>query len=215
MGYYRLILALLVAASHAGLTFGRFNPGEIAVVSFFLLSGYVMTALIDRHYAGFAARRSLLSRPRAAALSAISGLFARHDRGGRGVRLAAFVDAGAADAGERFRAIDHAAARLQRALSEHAAAASLVARARTDVLRGLPVLADPGRADDGGLRLGAGVPVRLLRPDQRGLVRLSAAARGAVRLHTRQLGPSGPRVGSAARRSPWAMRSPWRRWSWR
>ncbi len=51
MGYYRLILALLVAASHAGLTFGRFNPGEIAVVSFFLLSGYVMTALIDRHYA--------------------------------------------------------------------------------------------------------------------------------------------------------------------
>ena len=50
MGYYRLILALLVAASHAGLTFGRFNPGEIAVVSFFLLSGYVMTALIDRHY---------------------------------------------------------------------------------------------------------------------------------------------------------------------
>ena len=53
MGYYRLILALLVAASHAGLTFGRFNPGEIAVVSFFLLSGYVMTALIDRHYRDF------------------------------------------------------------------------------------------------------------------------------------------------------------------
>jgi peptidoglycan/LPS O-acetylase OafA/YrhL len=53
MGYYRLILALLVAASHAGLTFGRFNPGEIAVVSFFLLSGYVMTALIDRYYLDF------------------------------------------------------------------------------------------------------------------------------------------------------------------
>jgi peptidoglycan/LPS O-acetylase OafA/YrhL len=51
MGYFRLILALLVAASHAGLAFGRLNLGEIAVVSFFLLSGYVMTALIDRHYA--------------------------------------------------------------------------------------------------------------------------------------------------------------------
>ena len=50
MGYYRLLLAFLVVASHVGLTFGRYNPGEIAVVSFFLLSGYVMTALIDRHY---------------------------------------------------------------------------------------------------------------------------------------------------------------------
>jgi peptidoglycan/LPS O-acetylase OafA/YrhL len=50
MGYYRLILALLVTASHAGLAIGRFNLGEIAVVSFFLMSGYVMTALIDRHY---------------------------------------------------------------------------------------------------------------------------------------------------------------------
>ena len=51
MGFYRLLLAYLVVCDHAGgvLVFG-FYPGAIAVVSFFLLSGYVMTALIDRHY---------------------------------------------------------------------------------------------------------------------------------------------------------------------
>lgn len=52
MGFYRLLLAYLVVSDHAAgaLIFG-FYPGAIAVVSFFLLSGYVMTALIDRHYA--------------------------------------------------------------------------------------------------------------------------------------------------------------------
>ncbi len=50
MGYYRLFLAYVVAFSHVGFDTGGFNPGEAAVVSFFLLSGYVMTALIDKHY---------------------------------------------------------------------------------------------------------------------------------------------------------------------
>ena len=51
MGFYRLLLAYLVALSHAGLRWGDFNPGIVACISFFMLSGYVMTALIDRHYA--------------------------------------------------------------------------------------------------------------------------------------------------------------------
>jgi peptidoglycan/LPS O-acetylase OafA/YrhL len=33
------------------MVFGRFNPGVFAVISFFLISGYVMTGLIRRHYA--------------------------------------------------------------------------------------------------------------------------------------------------------------------
>ena len=50
MGYFRLLLAYAVVASHIGISAGAFDVGEIAVVSFFLLSGYVITALIDRHY---------------------------------------------------------------------------------------------------------------------------------------------------------------------
>jgi len=51
MGFYRLLLAYFVVCDHAGgVLFFGFYPGAIAVVSFFLLSGYVMTALIDRHY---------------------------------------------------------------------------------------------------------------------------------------------------------------------
>jgi peptidoglycan/LPS O-acetylase OafA/YrhL len=50
MGYYRLILAILVALSHMGVrVFGR-NPGAVAVISFFLLSGFVMTGLVRRYY---------------------------------------------------------------------------------------------------------------------------------------------------------------------
>ncbi|WP_175908354.1 acyltransferase [Burkholderia sp. BCC1640] len=51
MGIYRLLLALAVVLSHIGIIFFGKNQGIVAVVSFFLLSGYVMTALIERHYA--------------------------------------------------------------------------------------------------------------------------------------------------------------------
>ena len=50
MGTYRLILAILVALSHIGITFLGMNPGVSAVISFFLISGYVMTALISQYY---------------------------------------------------------------------------------------------------------------------------------------------------------------------
>jgi len=50
VGVYRLLLAMLVAISHMGMTFAGFNPGVIAVVSFLLISGFVMTALIERNY---------------------------------------------------------------------------------------------------------------------------------------------------------------------
>ncbi|MEO6918271.1 MAG: acyltransferase [Collimonas sp.] len=53
MGIYRLLLAIAVLLSHLGITvYGR-NIGVFAVVSFFILSGYVMTALLDRHYRQF------------------------------------------------------------------------------------------------------------------------------------------------------------------
>jgi peptidoglycan/LPS O-acetylase OafA/YrhL len=50
LGTYRLILALLVALSHIGITIIGLNPGVIAVVGFYLVSGYVMTGLIRTHY---------------------------------------------------------------------------------------------------------------------------------------------------------------------
>lgn len=51
LGTLRLLLALFVAVSHAGVRWGQLNPGVIAVVGFYAISGYVMTALIRRHYA--------------------------------------------------------------------------------------------------------------------------------------------------------------------
>ncbi|MDN3223788.1 acyltransferase family protein [Pseudomonas nunensis] len=50
MGAYRLLLAMLVAISHMGVAFAGLNPGVIAVVSFLLISGFVMTSLIERNY---------------------------------------------------------------------------------------------------------------------------------------------------------------------
>jgi peptidoglycan/LPS O-acetylase OafA/YrhL len=50
MGVYRLLLAMLVAISHMGVTFMGFNPGVVAVVSFLIISGFVMTSLIERTY---------------------------------------------------------------------------------------------------------------------------------------------------------------------
>ncbi|MEO6677593.1 MAG: acyltransferase [Pseudomonas sp.] len=50
MGAYRLLLAMLVAISHMGVTWAGFNPGVIAVISFLIISGFVMTSLIERNY---------------------------------------------------------------------------------------------------------------------------------------------------------------------
>jgi peptidoglycan/LPS O-acetylase OafA/YrhL len=51
MGSFRYLLAVLVVASHAHGDIAGYNIGISAVISFFLISGYVMTILIDRHYA--------------------------------------------------------------------------------------------------------------------------------------------------------------------
>lgn len=50
LGSLRLLLALLVALSHAGVRVYGFNPGVTAVVVFYLISGYVMTGLLRTHY---------------------------------------------------------------------------------------------------------------------------------------------------------------------
>jgi len=50
MGLFRLLLAALVALSHTGLSVYGFNPGVVAVISFFLLSGFVMSMLIEKYY---------------------------------------------------------------------------------------------------------------------------------------------------------------------
>lgn len=49
-GSYRLLLAALVAVSHMARPMLEFNVGVVAVVQFYLVSGFVMTALIERHY---------------------------------------------------------------------------------------------------------------------------------------------------------------------
>lgn len=50
MGAFRLLLAVLVAVSHMGKTFVGLNPGVVAVISFLIISGFVMTSLIERNY---------------------------------------------------------------------------------------------------------------------------------------------------------------------
>lgn len=52
MGFYRFILAICVAISHIKINFDfyGYNLGVIAVVSFFLISGFVMTSLIEKYY---------------------------------------------------------------------------------------------------------------------------------------------------------------------
>jgi peptidoglycan/LPS O-acetylase OafA/YrhL len=54
LGTYRLVLALLVALSHAGVVVFGMNPGVIAVVGFYVVSGYVMTGLLRTAYPRFA-----------------------------------------------------------------------------------------------------------------------------------------------------------------
>lgn len=50
MGTYRLLLAICVLLSHLGIVIKGHDSGVSAVVSFFLLSGFVMTALIRQKY---------------------------------------------------------------------------------------------------------------------------------------------------------------------
>lgn len=50
MGAFRLLLAVLVAVSHMGKTLAGLNPGVVAVISFLIISGFVMTSLIERSY---------------------------------------------------------------------------------------------------------------------------------------------------------------------
>jgi peptidoglycan/LPS O-acetylase OafA/YrhL len=50
MGCYRLFLAMLVAITHTGVNVYGYNLGAIAVVSFYILSGYVMSLLIEKYY---------------------------------------------------------------------------------------------------------------------------------------------------------------------
>lgn len=52
LGTLRLLLALGVAASHAGMIWRGVNQGVVAVVGFYLISGYVMSSLLHRQYAG-------------------------------------------------------------------------------------------------------------------------------------------------------------------
>jgi peptidoglycan/LPS O-acetylase OafA/YrhL len=47
-GTYRLILACLVALSHYGLIVAGFNPGQWAVLSFYVVSGYLMECQFHR-----------------------------------------------------------------------------------------------------------------------------------------------------------------------
>jgi peptidoglycan/LPS O-acetylase OafA/YrhL len=50
-GTFRLILAIAVAAMHAGVQVLGLEQGVIAVICFYILSGFVMAALLERHYA--------------------------------------------------------------------------------------------------------------------------------------------------------------------
>ncbi|WP_441242546.1 acyltransferase family protein [Tardiphaga sp. 768_D3_N2_1] len=50
MGTLRFALAVVVALSHAGAVFWGYNTGVVAVVSFFMISGYVMALVIKTNY---------------------------------------------------------------------------------------------------------------------------------------------------------------------
>lgn len=54
MGFTRLVLALGVLFSHTGIRLHGLNTGVIAVVGFYLISGYVMTGLVERHFRAIA-----------------------------------------------------------------------------------------------------------------------------------------------------------------
>jgi len=50
LGTWRYILAILVALSHVSWRWGDLNPGVIAVVGFYVTSGYVMTGVLRNRY---------------------------------------------------------------------------------------------------------------------------------------------------------------------
>ncbi len=50
MGTYRLVLALFVLHSHAFGSIAGLNFGVVAVISFFIISGFVMAKLFAKHY---------------------------------------------------------------------------------------------------------------------------------------------------------------------
>lgn len=52
-GSLRLILSFLVVLCHLHVRFYGFDEGEVSVISFYILSGYVMTALIRKYYSNF------------------------------------------------------------------------------------------------------------------------------------------------------------------
>lgn len=54
MGFLRFCLAIAVVLSHAGFSLLGFNIGVMAVVVFYAISGYVMSALIAKHFASAA-----------------------------------------------------------------------------------------------------------------------------------------------------------------
>ena len=54
MGVLRLLLAIAVLLSHADVRLAQLNPGVMAVIGFYLISGYVMAGLIHRHYGALA-----------------------------------------------------------------------------------------------------------------------------------------------------------------
>ena len=55
MGTYRYFLAILVLISHFSFSIFGLSIGVVAVMSFLLLSGYVMTLLLEKHYNGLPA----------------------------------------------------------------------------------------------------------------------------------------------------------------
>ena len=50
MGLFRFLLAILVLISHTAFRFENFNVGVFAVVSFLIISGFVMQLLVTKHY---------------------------------------------------------------------------------------------------------------------------------------------------------------------
>lgn len=52
LGTSRFILAILVALSHINFRIAGLNPGVMAVVCFYLISGYVMTGLLREYFMG-------------------------------------------------------------------------------------------------------------------------------------------------------------------
>jgi NAD(P)-dependent dehydrogenase (short-subunit alcohol dehydrogenase family) len=79
MGTLRFILALLVMLSHTGLTVGGLNPGVASVVVFYAISGYVMSALVAKHFLPMMAKHGPICF---AALSARVGSISDNSLGG-------------------------------------------------------------------------------------------------------------------------------------